>query len=131
MLNCLLDERSPSPEVIEEMPKRFKAEMVRGFVSDAPCYYELNNTQLGLAILLADGVQQKVRPRQVVALPSGLGKSRVIFGVIVALFLGVTTPRIVKSVEVVYNHISQLKDEEKKLAELATFLKITITTTLG
>ena len=54
-----------------------------------------------------------------------------IFGVIVALFLGVTTPRIVRSVEVVYNHISQLKDEEKKLAELATFLKITITTTLG
>ena len=54
-----------------------------------------------------------------------------IFGVIVALFLGVVTPRIVKEVEVVYNHVAQLNDEKPKLDKLAAFLKVPITTSLG
>ena len=50
-------------------------------------------------------------------LPSGLGKSRVIFGVIASLLL--CEKRRVSDVVVVYNHEAQMRDEAPKLQKLS------------
>ena len=71
--------------------------------------FDLNNTQLGLTLLLVCNLVKFCKRKQLLLLPSGLGKSRVIFGLIVCLVLGKRQGSSfgqadLKEVEVVYNH---------------------------
>ena len=66
--------------------------------------------------------------RQLLLLPAGYGKSRVIFGAIASLVLA-KEGRQITEVQVVYNSEAQRLDEKSKLDELAKALKVPITAT--
>ena len=94
-------------------------ERVSTYCSSPGFGFGLNNVQLGLTHLLVCNQIKFSKKKQLLLLPSGYGKSRVIFGIIVCLALGKEdlsdTGQAFKEVEVVYNHEAQMLDEKPKL----------------
>ena len=101
----------------------FRANLVSTICKDT-IKYQLNQNQLGVAVTASWMLSTKLAQQQIWIVPGGLGKSRILIGIMLGLALGPKTQY--HNFHVVYNHKQLYLQDKGKLDDVARLHGLTV-----